>query len=567
MVLKKHLKWLKWLAVILVLAIALTPFSRAESSPLDGDNTLARSFRTVLQGGVVSDGVGLSGVGEGDITIEEIPAQANVSKAFLYWATIGSANTFTSPTLDGISVNGELIGVSGDTCWGLQNNFVYRADVTSLVSGNDIYTIAGLPDGPRIGGNNDSQGASLVVVYSDPSEPFRTVIINDGAVTLDIENQNEYTDTIAGFNSDDPVSDADVTYLIADGQSQFVNGNVRFNGTSIAEDVFNGVDGDYWGTLTFDVSGLEPQSPSTTTINNNDPDNPDSPDCLLWAATVFSVTSEAALVENDLSRFQTFSLSGDVTSAGVGLRGSGSGAITLTGIPANGTVNKAFLYWATLGTSPTFTAPTLNGEEAEGELIGASADTCWGADANFVYRAEVTSLVDGNGTYNLAGLPDGTDPNTEEASQGASLVVVYAQPTDTTFRTIIINDGAATLDLDVHSFTDTFSGFETSDPLLDAHVTYIVGDGQSRWQNGDVTFNGTEIAHNVFNGVDGDFWGTLTFDVTALSPTDPSTTTINNQQLDEQDTPDCLLWAATVFSVTPPQPEFDVQLYLPLVFR
>lgn len=567
MVLKKHLKWLKWLAVIPVLAVALTPFSRAESSPLDGDNTLARSFRTVLQGGVVSDGVGLSGVGEGDITIEEIPAQANISKAFLYWATIGSANTFTSPTLDGISVNGELIGVSGDTCWGLNNNFVYRADVTSLVGGNGTYTIAGLPNGPRSMGENDSQGASLVVVYSDTSEPFKTVIINDGAVTLDINNQNEYTDTIAGFNSDDPVTDADITYLIGDGQSQFVNGNVTFNGTSIAEDVFNGVDGEHWGTLSFDVTDLQPQSPSITTINNNDPNNPESPDCLLWAATLFSVTSEAPQTENDLSKFQTFSLPGDVTSAGVGLRGTGSGTLTLTGIPADGTANRAFLYWATLGASPTFTTPTLNGAEVQGELIGASADTCWGADANFVYRAEVTSLVDGNGSYNVAGLPEGTDPSTEEASQGASLVVLYAQPTDTTFRTIIINDGAVTLDLNVHSFTDTISGFESSDPLLDAHVTYIVGDGQAIWQNGDVTFDGTSIAHNVFNGVDGDHWGTLTFDVTALSPTDPSTTTIHNQQPGEQETPDCLLWAATVFSVTPPQPEFDVLIYLPLVFR
>lgn len=560
-------KYLRWLAVFLTLAVAVTPFSLAESSPLDGDNTLERSFRTTLQGDVVSEGVGLSGLGEGNITIDSVPAGANVSKAFLYWATTGSANTFTSPTLDGIPVDGELIGVSGDTCWGLQNNFVYRADVTSLVAGNGTYTIAGLPDGPRAEGANDSQGASLVVIYSDTTEPFRTIIINDGAVTLDIQNQNAYTDTITGFNSDDPVTDADVTYLVGDGQSQFINGDVIFDGVSIAENVFNGVDGDFWGTLSFDVSDLDPDDPSTTTIQNNVPRDPESPDCLLWAATIFSVTSEMPAVENELSNFESFSLPGDATSAGVGLRGTGSGPITLTGIPANGTVNKAFLYWATLGASPIFTAPTLNGEQVDGELIGASADTCWGADANFVYRADVTSFVDGNGTYTVAGLPDGTNPGVEETSQGASLVVVYAQPTDSTFRTIIINDGAATLDLVVNSFTDTISGFETSDPVLDAHVTYIVGDGQSRWENGDVIFNETSIAHNVFNGVDGDFWGTLSFDVTALSPTDPSTTTIHNRQADEQETPDCLLWAATVFSVTPSQPEFDVQLYLPLVFR
>ena len=67
---------------------------------------------------------------------------------------------------------------------------------------------------------------------------------------------------------------------------------MSFEGTSIANNVFNGVDGDAWGTLTFDVTGLVSEPRSTTTINNNVPDNPVSPDCLLWAATIFSVETE-----------------------------------------------------------------------------------------------------------------------------------------------------------------------------------------------------------------------------------------------------------------------------------
>jgi hypothetical protein len=280
----------KVLVALILLAGVFTPFSRARSSPVDGDNSLERSFRTTLRGGVVAAGVGLAGIGEGNISINGLPAGSGVVKAFLYWATIGSANTFTSPTLDGAAVDGELIGVSGDTCWGMANNFVYRADVTALVDGNGFYTVAGLPGDVRLPGNNDSQGASLVLIYSDDSQPFRTLIIDDGAVTLDILNQHEYTDTISGFDADNPVTDAEVTYLMGDGQSQFANGNVTFNGTSIAENVFNGVDGDYWGTLTFDVTALSPTDPSTTTIHNLQPGGQDTPDCLLWAATVFSVT-------------------------------------------------------------------------------------------------------------------------------------------------------------------------------------------------------------------------------------------------------------------------------------
>jgi hypothetical protein len=562
----------KYIVPLLILALIWTPFSVAKSSttnesPLDGDNTLERSYRIVIQGDVTTAGVGLSGTGEGDIVINDLPSGAHVREAFLYWATIGSANTFTSPTLNGNSVDGSLIGRSANTCWdNLQNNFVYRANVTSLVDENTTtYRVAGLPGNPRTEGNNDTQGASLVVVYSDPGEPFRTIILNDGAVSLNFD-QTEYTDTLDGFTPDDPVSEAKVTYLMGDGQSQFDNGDVTFNGTSIATNIFNGVDGDYWGTITIDVTGMEPSDPSTTTIHNNIPRDPSSPDCLLWAATLFSITSPIPSVHNELSQFTSFLLPGNVTSAGVGLRGQGNGTITMTGIPQNGFVYKAFLYWGTLGSSPTFTSPELNGQAVDGKLIGVSADTCWGADANFVYRADVTSLVQKDvNTYQITGLPSGDNPAIEEASQGASLVVVYVQPPDDNFRTIILHDGAVTLDFDINSFTDTFTGFQTSDPVIDSHITYIVGDGQSRWENGDVTFNGTSIAHNVFNGNDGNYWGTLTFDIAGLSPTSPSTTTIHNLQTGDQSSPDCLVWTATIFSVTPPQPNIEVQAYLPLI--
>ena len=44
----------KILIAWILLAMIFTPFSKAKSSPLDGDNSLERSFQTILRGDVVA---------------------------------------------------------------------------------------------------------------------------------------------------------------------------------------------------------------------------------------------------------------------------------------------------------------------------------------------------------------------------------------------------------------------------------------------------------------------------------------------------------------------------------
>lgn len=487
--------------------------------------------------------------------ISDIPAGATVYRAFLYWATIGNVNTYTSPTLDGKEIEGNLIGTSADTCWQAQNNFVYRAEVTSLVDGNGSYTIAGLPDDITRG--NDTQGASLVVVYTDDRRPFRTILINDGAVTLDF-SVHFYTDTLDGFNPERPLRDAKVTYLIGDGQAKWDDGNVSFNGGPIAAGSFSGIDGDSWGTHTFEVTRLVSDAPVTTTINNNDPGNSESPDCLLWAATIFSVTAEQPEEDsNDLSRFISRRLFGNVMADGVGLRGVGEGEIEISSLPRTARVQNAYLYWATLGNSSRYISPTFRGQVVNGQLIGVSADTCWGALHNYVYRADVTRLVRGNGSFTIAGLPSNLAAGND--SQGASLVIIYNLPG--LYRTVIIHDGAVTLDFTNHSYTDTITGFTADQPDAQGYVTYIVGDGQSRWDSGQVSFEGASIANNVFNGVDGDSWGTLTFDVTGRISEPTATTTVSNNVPDNPESPDCLLWAARIFSVETEPPVSHSRLH------
>jgi hypothetical protein len=281
---------------------------------------------------------------------------------------------------------------------------------------------------------------------------------------------------------------------------------------------------------------------------------------VLLLSFVFVIRPAQANGDGHLSLSYSISLEGDLVIAGVGLRGSGTGDIVVSGIPAGASVRKALLYWATIGTQDTFTSPTLDGQSVTGKLIGTAADTCWYATGNFVYRAEVTSLVSRNGTYSIAGLP--ALGHFDNDSQGAALVVVYSAP-GTARKTILINDGAVTLDLEKHTYTDTIQGFVPDDPLTSAQITYIVGDGQS-WLDGDITLNGSVLDTSAFTGSDGDYWDTLSYDVTGLAPTPLSTTTIDDYYA-PADVTDCLLWVATVFSVT--SVELENQSYLPLTVR
>ena len=146
-----------WLTVLIFLALFAAMFgstpSVAAQEIFDGNNSLGQSYVYTLTGGVTVAGVGLRGVGTGNIYLTGIPTGATVFRVHLYWGTLGNSNTYTQPSLDGQPVSGSLIGTTGDTGWFVQNNFVYRADVTDLVNGNGTYTISGLPS-DRLAGND-----------------------------------------------------------------------------------------------------------------------------------------------------------------------------------------------------------------------------------------------------------------------------------------------------------------------------------------------------------------------------------------------------------------------------
>jgi len=193
---------------------------------------------------------------------------------------------------------------------------------------------------------------------------------------------------------------------------------------------------------------------------------------------------------------QTF-IRGDVIAAGIGLSATGTGNISLSGIPSGARILKALLYWD--GT------PYLM---LNGEYVGA---TKIGTDRGFSsYRAEVHHIVTGNGTYTVA---------CDGYSHGASLVVVYEDTTQS-LKAIMINDGldnegrgAGDGEFDITRFP-----FDQQDSV---RACYIVGGGTpdlSEWY----VYNGQVIGTDTADGSDGDAWDTDWIEIPSYAVSPPA---------------------------------------------
>ena len=264
-----------------------------------------------------------------------------------------------------------------------------------------------------------------------------------------------------------------------------------------------------------------------------------------------------------LSTISSVTVNGGYTAAGIGMRNLGYGSISITGVPAGATVQSATLLWDILADNadPTFAQGTFDGTAITGTEWASGATPCWPVASNFSYETDVSSLVTGNGSYNLAGFAsgesDGADPwnvgSTPPLMEGASLVVVYtlASMPQTTIQ---IGEGATETDSGIPA-TATLGGF-TASGSSSATTTYIVADGQ--YGDSGATFNGSTLSGVTFPGVDpqavpnyslGNLWDTTTADVSSLvSPGDTSAT------LSVTGNADCLVWVGQVLSASNTKP-------------
>ena len=278
------------------------------------------------------------------------------------------------------------------------------------------------------------------------------------------------------------------------------------------------------------------------------------------AALLLALLPPLARADGDASLNESYDAvlrGGGIASEGIGLAvrsgGPASGTIQIPDVPDGAQIERAFLYWAVLAGDDS--SVVLNGQPVTGAQIGRSPDTCWfnvgqpdPAQDNRVYRADVSGLVGGNGSYSVAGVGNGTG-NLNGDGQGASLVVVYSHP-EAVFETqIVINDGAITGGVPGHFLT----GMEhTFDGLFDERVTQGlrlhvgVGDTQLEFNDGPMKFAGaTVLPANQFTGSDGPGWDDVTLD---LQPSLlPAFTHQSGNRIEIVD--DCQVWTYAALEV------------------
>jgi hypothetical protein len=243
------------------------------------------------------------------------------------------------------------------------------------------------------------------------------------------------TTTLTGFTAPAAPLRAKTTYVVVDGQTNPHDGaldTLSFAGGAGSftngPDAFPGGDACPWGppsclwdTRTFDVSAQVAPGDTTATVQMTSGAGSNGYDCINHEAQVFAVGPTGA-----------WATAGYV-AAGVGLRNQAAGVVSVGGIPSGATVKKAILFWNVLASGDPGGGMSVNGQGAPAQLVAAGPDPCWGGGTSWAYRADVTSVVTGNGGYALSGFPTGdassVDPWTTGGRapmmEGATLVVFY----------------------------------------------------------------------------------------------------------------------------------------------
>ncbi len=241
-------------------------------------------------------------------------------------------------------------------------------------------------------------------------------------------------------------------------------------------------------------------------------------------------------VSNNLAQFHIIH-NADMVQSGVGgVRNVSSAPLTISGL--SGTVLKAYLYWhgPTNSSDPAANATIdFNGTSITGENIGFADDNDWGYANSQAYRADVTSLITGDGTYGLFELKK---DNGAININGLSCIVFFDDGNSANNKDYLIfegNDSNIPSEYDSSGWSLNISGINyTSDS---ASLSLHVADGQddnpnAGWDDDDLILNGSVLSSgpDIFMGnsvpnyathvlTKGGLWDIKTFDITSyLTP-------------------------------------------------
>ncbi|MBL4664990.1 MAG: hypothetical protein JKY23_03415 [Nitrospinaceae bacterium] len=121
-------------------------------------------------------------------------------------------------------------------------------------------------------------------------------------------------------------------------------------------------------------------------------------------------------------------------------------SMLISGIPTGSIIEKAFVWWDLTGPDTTGSViienPSGTVDTVAGVNIGKSGlQACWGVGAA-AFRADVTNLVVGNGTYVVSGMPVDTIVSVNNTDvNGATLFIIYSEPEAPYIGSLTINDG------------------------------------------------------------------------------------------------------------------------------
>jgi hypothetical protein len=218
-----------------------------------------------------------------------------------------------------------------------------------------------------------------------------------------------------------------------------------------------------------------------------------------------------------------------------GMRSSGTGTITVTGVSAP--VFHAFLYWngPTNSSDPDSNASvTFDGTPITGTNIGTASDNNWSYLNGQSYRADVTALVAGDGTYDLSNfIKTDESENIVSDINGAALIVFYDDGNSSNDRNVTLwngNDSNTTLAPYVNEGWDETISNVSYPGSGSASLDLVVSDGQYVFDDDALVVNETTVAPigAVFSGDStpanedqsglngGSLWDVKSFDITSL---------------------------------------------------
>jgi len=161
----------------------------------------------------------------------------------------------------------------------------------------------------------------------------------------------------------------------------------------------------------------------------------------------------------------------------------------ISGIPASAVIQKAYVWCEGSGTGIPITLnvtnPLANSSPFPMTMIGQDQDKCWGYTGTFTYRADVTSHITGNGNYTISGFPT-NPPTSGEDIDGATMMVIWSDPTQTWQGDIVIWDGCVVIN--GGTTTQTITGFTA--------CTGTVSNARAFMAQGDLQNLGSQLTLN-----------------------------------------------------------------------